>query len=507
MRGKPRTLLTCVLACALVLVPAPPALAAMTRAQVMARAQVWIDRAIPYSQTGWANEVGDTVTSSKAGWRRDCSGFTSMAWKLGFPGQSTRTFKYVSEPTSKAALQPGDVLISYNNHAVLFGGWADAEWTKYYAYEMSSSASRNSTPTPDGTVVRVTPYPYWGNDQSYVPMRMPGITGNVDYSGLIRPVEGTNRYRTAIAASQAAFADGSSASVVVASGENWPDALGASALAGALGCPVLLTRASDAPDELIAEIKRLGAREIIIVGGAPAVSAGVERGLRSAVSGAAVRRIGGDSRYGTSRMLAEEAASRARSGGSAAATTVFIATGANFPDALGASPISYATRQPIVLTRPDVLSPEAVEAIRAVGASDAVILGSASAVSSAVESELRTLLGTERVTRIAGTNRYATAHAVAMYGRDTHGLSLTDAAVATGAGFPDALAGGAMAGKLGTVLFLTEPNLLNAQVTETLIANRATIGKPRCLGSTAALGRVVREGLGLIVKGTEPAAR
>ena len=501
MRSTSRTLLTCLLACLIALVPASPAFAALSRAQVMARAEVWVNRAIPYSQTGWANAAGDTVSSSKAGWRRDCSGFTSMAWALSVPGQSTRTFKYVSEPTSKAALQPGDVLISYNNHAVLFGGWANPEWTKYYAYEMSSSASRNSTPTPDGTVIRITPYPYWGNDQSYVPMRLPGITGNVDYTGLITPVEGPNRYSTAVAASKTAFPDGSSPAVIVASGENWPDALGASALAGALACPVLLTRADAVPAELVAEIKRLGAREIIIVGGPPAVSAGVESALRLAVSGSAVRRIGGDSRYGTARLLAEEAA-RAR--GTSADTTVFIATGANFPDALGASPISYAAKRPIILTRPDALSPEAVEAIAAVGAREAVILGSSSAVSKAVEDELGVLLGAERVTRIAGANRYATAHAVAMYGRDEHGLSITNAAVATGAGFPDALAGGAMAGKLGTVLFLTPPNLLDAQVTETLIASRPAMGKPRCLGSTAALGRIVREALGLLAKSDEP---
>jgi putative cell wall-binding protein len=501
MRSKSRFLFTCVLAFLLALVPASPALAALSRAQVMARAEVWVNRAIPYSQTGWANAAGDTVSSSKSGWRRDCSGFTSMAWALSYPGQSTRTFRYVSELTSKAALQPGDVLISYDNHAVLFGGWANPEWTEYFAFEMSSSASRNSTPTPDGTVIRVTPYPYWGNNQSYVPMRLPGITGNVDYTGLITPVEGTNRYGTAVAASRTAFADGSSAAVIVASGENWPDALGASALAGALACPVLLTKAAAAPSELIAEIKRLGAREIIIVGGTPAVSAGVERALRSAVSGAQVRRIGGDSRYSTARMLAEEAA---KLRGASSDTTVFIATGANFPDALGASPISYAAKRPIILTRPDTLSPEAVEAIRTLGTRDAIILGAPSAVSQAVEDALRAMLGVDRVTRIAGPNRYATAHAVALYGRDALGLKITDAAVATGAGFPDALAGGAMAGKLGTVLFLTPPNLLDAQVTATLIANRQAMGKPRCLGSTAALGRIVREGLGLLATGTEP---
>jgi len=54
-------------------------------------------------------------------------------------------------------------------------------------------------------------------------------------------IAGANRYATAVAVSKKAFPAGADA-VVIATGENWPDALGGSALAGALGGPILLTR-------------------------------------------------------------------------------------------------------------------------------------------------------------------------------------------------------------------------------------------------------------------------
>ena len=377
-------------ACALVLalLPASPALAAMSRAVVMQRAEQWVARPIPYSQTGWANLEGTTVTSPSAGWRRDCSGFTSMAWNLFKPGASTRTLHYYADEITKAALQPGDALVSYDNHALIFGGWADEAHTTYYAYEMSASASRNSTPTPDGTITRVTPYPYWKNDTSYKPYRLRGIIDNIDYSAYTTAVAGSDRYGTAIAASRAAFADGTVKVAVVASGENWPDALGASALAGAVRGPVLLTRPGALPGGLASELQRLGVTEVVVVGGASAVGAAVERAL-DGLSGVAVKRLGGANRYETARIVATETAARVRSAGGTLDTSVFVATGANFPDALAASPISYAEARPIVLTTSGALSADASAAITALGADEAVILGGTGPVSTASRTRVR----------------------------------------------------------------------------------------------------------------------
>jgi hypothetical protein len=176
-----RTLAACVAVAFAATLVAPAPASALSRSDVMARARRWVGLAIPYSQTFYRDDNGATATAS-TGWRCDCSGFVSMTWLTSHPGMSTRTLHLISTAVPRELLQPGDALVSYDNHAVLFGGWANAERTLYYAYEMSSSASRNSTPTPDGTVVRVTPYPYWSwpADQPYVPYRRNGVTGSID---------------------------------------------------------------------------------------------------------------------------------------------------------------------------------------------------------------------------------------------------------------------------------------------------------------------------------------
>lgn len=486
--------LTLALALIIALSPATPAFAAMSRGLVMQRAEQWVSRRIEYSQTGWANLDGTVVYSSSAGWRRDCSGFTSMAWGLPRPGASTRTLHLYADEITKAVLQPGDALVSYNNHAVIFGGWADSAHATYYAYEMSASASRNSTPTPDGTVMRVTPYPYWGGNTTYKPYRLRGITDNVDYSTCTSEVAGANRYETALAASRAAFDSDGAAVAIVASGENWPDALGASALAGAVRGPVLLTKPRSLPDGLASEIQRLGVTEVLVVGGPEAVSAAVAQRI-SALTGVAVTRIGGANRYETARLVALETASRVRAAAGAPSDTVFVATGTNFPDALAASPIAYAQTKPIVLTTPSALSRDAASAITTLGATRVIILGGPGPVSPETEAALQELLGAENVTRLAGADRYATGYAVATYGLTECGLDHAGAGIATGASFPDALAGGAMAGKLGTVLFLTPGTRLDTRVAELLLARRADVERVHCLGGPAALAPLVREAI------------
>lgn len=480
------------LALTLTLLPASPALA-ISRSLVMDRATRWVDAVVPYSQTGWADLDGVTVSSSALGWRRDCSGFASMCWNLPKPGASTRTLASYSDAITKEALQPGDMLLKSGEHAVIFGGWADAGRTKYWAYEMSASQSRD---TGDGSRRRETPYPYWGADYGYLPYRFKGITDGVDYSAYVTPVEGANRYATAIAASRAAFSDGSAPTVVLASGENWPDALGASALAGVVGGPVLLTRAGALADGVFAEIGRLGATEVIVIGGERAVSASVIEALGSVET----TRVGGENRYETSRKVVEVAAERAIAAGRSLDTTVFVATGAKFPDALAASPIAYRHARPIVLTTPDGLHAEAAAAIAVIGANSAIVLGGTAAVGDEVVDGLNELPGMTSVTRVYGDDRYQTALALAAHAESGCCLTYEGAAIATGSGFADALAGGVMAGRLGTVMLLTPGDRLHPRVADLLSRQKSVFRTVRCLGGTATITPIVRESVALMLQ-------
>lgn len=84
-------------------------------------------------------------------------------------------------------------------------------------------------------------------------------------------VAGSNRYATNVAVSRAAFPNGSDV-VVVASGEQFADALSAQTLATARKAPVLLVGKDSLPKVTVDEITRLKAKQVVIVGGPNVVS-------------------------------------------------------------------------------------------------------------------------------------------------------------------------------------------------------------------------------------------
>jgi len=130
---------------------------AVTRSEVMDRAESWTKNSVSYSQS-----------RTFRGYRADCSGFVSYALALNKPGQTTNTLAGTTKPVKKRDLEPGDIIVAKGVHVVLFGGWANREQTKYVAYEQASST---------GSVVRVTPYPYWKGAGGYVAKRHPSVGG------------------------------------------------------------------------------------------------------------------------------------------------------------------------------------------------------------------------------------------------------------------------------------------------------------------------------------------
>jgi hypothetical protein len=91
--------------------------------------------------------------------------------------------------------------------------------------------------------------------------------------------------------------------VYVATGENFPDALGAAATA-ALGLgPVLLVQQNSVPAPTLAELNRLQPPDIVIVGGTAVISNGVKATLEGLGWGPTVTRIAGANRYDTAAAL------------------------------------------------------------------------------------------------------------------------------------------------------------------------------------------------------------
>ena len=301
------------------------------------------------------------------------------------------------------------------------------------------------------------------------------------------PVAGDDRYRTAVEGSRLAFpAHGACESVLIASGVNFPDALGASALAGALECPVLLTDPHAISASVVQEIDRLGATTAYIVGGASAVSRGVEDTLEA--SGLKCIRIAGGDRYETAARVALKAQELLKDDLSG---EVLIATGEDFPDALAAAPIAAWAGTPILLVRQDSIPAPALAALDALDPEKVVMLGGLGAIGLKPTEALQERFGSS-LERIEGDDRYGTARGIAIYGTTSCGLHYENAGFATGEDFPDALAGGAVQGLRRSIMLLTEGEALSRPTSAAIKYHGDQMFEVGFYGGTNAVSQTVR---------------
>lgn len=159
------------------------------------------------------------------------------------------------------------------------------------------------------------------------------------------PLSGDTRYDTAVSISKEGWT--TSATVILAQGMNFPDALASVPLAKKLNAPILLTQSQKVPDVTLNEIKRLNAKNIIILGGYQAVSKTAEDTLVNTLH-VSVRRIAGAARFKTAEAIASQLGKY---------TNAFIVNANNYPDALSIAPYAahagstrYATSAEVLET-------------------------------------------------------------------------------------------------------------------------------------------------------------
>jgi putative cell wall-binding protein len=300
----------------------------------------------------------------------------------------------------------------------------------------------------------------------------------------VTSIEGADRYLTAIAASRRAFPT-TAETVLIATGRNWPDALGGAALAGAVRGPILLVDTHSVPAAVTSEIKRLDARQAIILGGTQAVGPEVEVALRDLLGEDNVDRLAGEDRYETAEVIAAQVLEfMPPSWG-------FVATGANFPDALAAAPLAAMYAYPLFLAHPVTGLSAATEAAMQ-NLTHVMVLGGPSVVSSETYDYLVSVHGSSNVVRLGGLNRYATAVEVAEHASAKWGVRWDFVGVATGENFPDALAGGVLQGAMFSQMLLTQSSSLSPDTAAALEARSAQIGHVTFYGGTKAVSQAVR---------------
>lgn len=262
---------------------------------------------------------------------------------------------------------------------------------------------------------------------------------------------GAKRQTTAVAISEALFPDGTE-NVVIASGDNYPDALAGGPLAYLLDAPILLVCKSQPDEATLSEIERLGAKNAFILGGPGAVGDNVADQLRG--KGLAVERIAGSDRFETAVRIAEKM-DKLRGGKPSAA---FFVYSHNYPDALSISNIAAITGSPILyIEKNGTLKETTKQYLNKCGKVNiSVIIGGPALISSNAETVLKPY---GEVERLYGANRYETCIIVNLAFRDiVDGDSLC---LACGTNYPDALAGSVFAAYCHAPLLLVQGDLLS----------------------------------------------
>ncbi|MDR1564953.1 MAG: cell wall-binding repeat-containing protein [Oscillospiraceae bacterium] len=264
---------------------------------------------------------------------------------------------------------------------------------------------------------------------------------------LLNRVSGSNRIETAVSIAQQGWPNGSD-KVILASGSNFADALAGGSLSSALNAPILLTSNKLELEAKVEEaIGLLKTKEVVILGGESSVSKATADYLHD-TKGLDIARYAGANRYETAVKIAQAVYD------AAPYTSVFIADGRNFPDALASSPVSAILGQPILFTGSGDLNNYTSEFIKAAKISKAVLLGGGSSVNDSVAVSL--VNASVDVKRISGGNRYETS--LAVYNEYKDIFTGNTISFTTGSNFPDALAGSAYSASIYAPLILLSDN-------------------------------------------------
>jgi len=305
---------------------------------------------------------------------------------------------------------------------------------------------------------------------------------------------GADRYATAALVAEEIDAAAAVDTVIVASGENFPDALAAAALTEDGDIPILLVQANSIPSASRDRMFRLAdtADDVIVIGGTSAVSATVFAELEDIFEDSDVVRISGDNRYATAVAVAEEVGY---------GDMVLLVSGESWADAVTVGSYASDNDVPVLLANGSGLPAETSAALEEAlddGTTRVVIVGGSAAVGAGVEDDLVELgFAPADISRIAGADRYATnlafqleqladpfsKHFSDAENDDLWGLSVT---LVSGTAFPDALAAAPLAAANDSHLVLVDPATGGASLNTLAFAATQAAPSDACLVYVAA---------------------
>ena len=260
----------------------------------------------------------------------------------------------------------------------------------------------------------------------------------------VQRISGENRVQTSIEVSKKMFKEGTN-KVVLANQDNYSDVLTAAPFAKANNASLLYISSNSISKEVMSEIARLKAKEITIIGGEKSVDEGLKKELEK--RNFKVDRLSGSDRYKTSAKIAAKLIGDKT-------TTLEIASGENYADALSLNNAAEKDKAPILLVRVNAIDKSVEDVIKSSKASLINIAGGEKSVSENTKANIKKI-SNATVNRMGGADRYETSILLAKYSGAKEVV-----VVASGENFADALVAAPFSAKQKGAILLTNKEKL-----------------------------------------------
>lgn len=422
----------------------------------------------PAQMVNWIKSFGNTIKASTG---RLPMIYTAQSWWDQCTGDS-EAFKYW--PLHVSVFPTSDT--STKNPRELPEGW---KTFNVWQYSSNSNLIGNSK-NVDANVWNgnLTSLRDFAKNTRSTPYKMvTSYLGNMDvWPTRLDPVRlyGNRWFDTPVAISKRTFPS-SATTVVITSGERFPDALAGSPLASLKNAPLLLTQKNALPSSVAAELKRLKPKNIIVLGGPIAISESTVRKIKAYGS---VTRVWGNNLYDTSALISKKWKTSSQ---------VFLATGERFEDAMSLAAVAAGREAPMLLTKKASVPAATIRELKRLKPTRVYMAGGPLAISAKAERQVRAAVPNAKVIRYEGATRYDTS---ALIAKTFWSKGSQRQFIATADDFRDGLTGAVIASYNDAPLLLTKKSCLPSSVAGAMRSMKGwtnvLLGGPKVLDETVA---------------------
>ena len=422
----------------------------------------------PTQMVTWIKSFGNTIKASTG---RLPMIYTAQSWWDQCTGDS-EAFKYW--PLHVSVFPTSDT--STKNPRELPEGW---KTFNVWQYSSNSNLIGNSK-NVDANVWNgnLTSLKDFAKNTRSTPYKMvTSYLGDMDvWPTRLDPVRlyGNRWFDTPVAISKRTFPS-SASTVVITSGERFPDALAGSPMASRNNGPLLLTKKDSLPSSVAAELKRLKPKKIIVLGGPSAIS---ESTVKKIKSYGPVSRVWGASLYDTSAKISRTWRS---------SNEVFLATGQRFEDAMSLAAVASGREAPMLLTRKAEVPAATIRELKRLKPTRVYMAGGPLAISAKAERQVRAAVPNAKVIRYEGATRYDTS---ALIAKTFWPKGSQRQFIATADDFRDGLTGAVIASYNDAPVLLTKKTCMPSSVASAMRSMKGwtnvLLGGPVVLDETVA---------------------